>query len=152
MALIGQCFPPVIKIQIVLMCCRFPVVSNHWNTTWKKPNCCIQSVLFHGQTANDCAWKYQCVRVSVTVRVQHFHEVDPFCCEVMCNLVRCQTHVLCRSREIIPLFFVSSEVDAQEMKREGEYCILGSIQFYICVRDDLKSMTVPLYLKGAPLF
>lgn len=52
---------------------------------------------------------------------------------------------------MITLLF-PSEVGAQEIKKKvGLILFLASIQFYnsVYVQDDLKSITVSLYLKGA---
>lgn len=54
----------------------------------------------------------------------------------------------------VVIFFFSSKVDAQEMKKEGKYCIWHPYYIYIyipIVQDDLKSAAVSLYLKGAKL-
>lgn len=42
-------------------------------------------------------------------------------------------------------------VDAQEMKKESKYCIWDPDNSTYA-QDDLKSITVPLYLKGAKIF
>lgn len=88
--------------------------------------------------------------VSATVRVRHFHEVDTLCFLLWGELVQCQIHVLGCNREILTLF-VCSEVDVQEMEKEGKCCVWDPYNS-IYVQDDLKSITVPLYLKGAKLF